>query len=166
MAGRAADPPSGRSEGPQRAKSGCSVVGIPEDLFGFCSPPLTNKYYVNSFAPRLPVIGPGSGRVGEPAQLFGIGVPGNMLGTLRVPGSAGGQPLTDLDPLHHNPNNCSRLTNRPGSGSVNLHYSLIDGSILLPRLARFRTATAGVFYFNFIILIVDMWDNVGYVLFV
>jgi len=30
--------------------------------------------------------------------LFGIGVPGNMPGTLRVPGSAGGQPLTDLDP--------------------------------------------------------------------
>ena len=44
-----------------------------------------------------------SGRVGKPAQLFGIGVPGSMPGTFRVPGSAGGQPLTDLDPQQSQP---------------------------------------------------------------
>jgi len=33
-------------------------------------------------------------------------------------------------------------------------------------LARIRTATAGDFFLLFIILVVDIWDNVGYMLFV
>ena len=44
------------------AESGFSGIGVPEDLFGFCSHPPTNMYYVNVFAPvagNRAGIGPG-----------------------------------------------------------------------------------------------------------
>ena len=80
LAGRAAEPPSGRPEGPQKAKSGLSGIGVPEDLFGFCSPPLTNKYYVKSFTPGCLQSGRDRAGSGNPHNCSGSG----FRGTCRV----------------------------------------------------------------------------------
>ena len=88
-----------------------------------------------------------------------------MPGTLRVPGSAGGQPLTDLDPQQSQPEQLFAFDKQAGVRHLGTAL-LLDVSITAPAWLGFALQRRGFFYFNFIILIVDMWDNVGYMLFV
>jgi len=76
MEGRASTPPHSRFKATYRAKSGFSGIWVPEDLFGFCSPPPTNMYYVNGFAGIGPGIGVGAGLFGNSHNCSGSGLPG------------------------------------------------------------------------------------------
>jgi hypothetical protein len=87
-----------------------------------------------------------------------------MPGTFWVPGNAGGQPLTDLDPRQSQPEQLFAFDKQAGVRHLGTAL-LLDVSITAPAWLGFALQRRG-FFLLFIILVVDMWDNVGYMLFV
>jgi hypothetical protein len=87
-----------------------------------------------------------------------------MPGTFRVPGSAGGQPLTDLDPRQSQPEQLFAFDKQAGVRHLGAALPPLDSTTTPARLG-FALQQRG-FFLLFIILVVDMWDNVGYMLFV